>query len=188
MQRRQNFWNDFGHCYSPRPSSDGRILCIDLPFITQLLTEGVYWTAVETFNRTDRSHGEAFLSLWGRLFELYGADLLRHFYPPDSGLLAIDLKHRSGELDAALDFGSSVVLIEFKTSLLAVAARCSRDAAAFEAQFRRKFVENERSERKGIRQLADSADAILAGDLRFTFEHPVIYSVLVCYEPCVDAF
>lgn len=133
---------------------DDRILCTDLPFITQLLTEGVYWTALETFNRTDKSHGDTFLSLWGRLFELYGADLLRHFYPPESGLLTTDLEHRSGQLDAVLDFGSYVVLIEFKASLLTVAARCNRDVAAFEAQFRKEFVENERGERKGVQQLA----------------------------------
>jgi hypothetical protein len=79
-------------------------------------------------------------------------------------------------------------VIEFKASLLTVAARCGRDAATFEAQFRGKFVENERGERKGIQQLADSANATLAGDLRFSVEHPVIYPVLVCYEPSVDAF
>jgi len=168
--------------------ADGRILCTDLPFIAQLLTEGVYWTALDTFNRINRSHGDSFLGLWGRLFELYGADLLRHFYPTDSGLLAIDIRYRTGEVDAALDFGRHVVLIEFKASLLTVAARSSRDAAAFEAQFRKKFVENERGERKGIQQLADSVDAILSGNLRFTFEHPIIYPVLVCYESCVDAF
>jgi hypothetical protein len=167
---------------------DGRILCIDAPFIAQLLTEGVFWSALETFNRIARQQGDAFLSLWGRLFELYAAGLLRHFYPPDSGLLTIDRDHRSGQIDAALDFGSYVVLIEFKASLLTVAARCSRDLGAFEAQFRRKFVENERGERKGVRQLADSVNAIVTGDLRFTCEHPIVYPMLVCYEPCVDAF
>lgn len=168
--------------------ADGRILCVDLPFIAQLLTEGVFWTALETFNGIDRSHGDTFLSLWGRLFELYGADLLRHFYAPDSGLLTVDREHPSGQLDAVLDFGAYVVLIEFKASLLTVAARCSRDVATFEAQFRRKFAENERGERKGIQQLADSTNATLAGDLRFTVERPVIYPVLVCHEPSVDAF
>jgi hypothetical protein len=167
---------------------DGRILCADLPFITQLLTEGVYWTALETFNRIQRSHGDVFLSLWGRLFELYGANLLRSFYPIESGLLTIDLEHGSGQLDAVFDFGSYVILIEFKASLLTVAARCGRDVAAFETEFHKKFVENARRERKGIQQLADSVNAILNRNLRFSSDAPVIYSMLVCYESCVDSF
>jgi hypothetical protein len=167
---------------------DSRLLCIDSPFITQLLTEGVFWTMLRAFNGVDRSHGDVFLSLWGRLFEVYVSDLLRHFYPFDSQLLTVDFHHDSGQLDAVLDYGDYIILFEFKASLLTVAARCSRDLQEFERQFRLKFVENQRGERKGIRQLAESAQSVVAGDLRFTSERPIVYPVLVCYEPSVDSF
>jgi len=36
---------------------------------------------------------------------------------------------------------------------------------------------------RAFSQLADYANAILSGELRFTFERPVIYPVLVCFEP-----
>ena len=102
--------------------------------------------------------------------------------------MTVDFNHDTGQLDAVLDYDDYVILFEFKASLLTVAARCGRDMQEFERQFYLKFVENERGEKKGVRQLAESARSVVAADLRFTSERPVVYPVLVCYEPSADSF
>jgi hypothetical protein len=88
--------------------------------LAELLTAGVYWNIFDSLPRNRR---ESFKELWGRLFEIYGVDLLKDFYPHASGILAADLNYDGGQVDALLDFGQAVVVFESKSSLLTEAAR-----------------------------------------------------------------
>ena len=77
-------------------------------------------------------------------FELYTVDLLTQFYPPMSGLLS----YGNAQIDALIDFGAYMLVIEIKPSLLTEPAKRNADE---KADFRRKFIENERGKPKVIK-------------------------------------
>jgi len=65
-----------------------RVLILDLQFLVELLTSGVYWSI---FDGLPAERRETFRELWGRLFELYAVKLLEDFYPRTSGMFFPDL-------------------------------------------------------------------------------------------------
>jgi hypothetical protein len=162
-----------------------RVLILDLEFLAELLTGGVYWNIFDSLPRNRR---ESFKELWGRLFEIYGVDLLKDFYPPASGILAADLNYNGGQVDALLDFGEAVVVFEIKSSLLTEAAKRSGDRAKFVADFERKFVRNEKGKPKALLQLAASCKAIEDGKIRTAMKPGRIYPVCISDEPAVESF
>jgi hypothetical protein len=168
-----------------RMDSD-QVLILDLQFVVELLTSGVYWSIHD--NLPDKKRGD-FKELWGRMFELYIVGLLGAFYPQASGMLSPDVEYSVGQIDALLDFGSAVIVMEIKSSLLTEPAKRSADKDAFVADFRRKFVENEKGKPKAIKQLASACRAILTGEVKTATGNtpPVIYPVFVSDEPIVEA-
>jgi hypothetical protein len=123
------------------------------------------------------------------MFELYTVNLLAQFYPPMSGMFVPDIEHDTGQIDALLDFGSYLLVFEIKSSLLTEPAKRGADKESFLADFRRKFVENDRKKPKAIKQLAISSRAILAGEVKVakTDGPPIVYPVLVSDEPVIEA-
>jgi hypothetical protein len=79
--------------------------------------------------------------------------------------------------------------MEIKSSMLTEPAKRSSDKDAFVADFRRKFVENEKGKPKAIKQLAAACRAILTGEVKTAkgSEPPVIYPVFISDEPIVEA-
>jgi hypothetical protein len=161
------------------------VLILDLEFVVELLTGGVYWNIFDSLPRNRR---ESFKELWGRLFEIYGVDLLKDFYPSASGILAPDVNYNGGQVDALLDFGETVVVFEIKSSLLTEAAKRSGDSPTFVADFERKFVRNEKGNPKALLQLAASCKAIEDGRIRTAIKPGRIYPVCVSDEPAVESF
>ena len=163
-----------------------QVLILDVQFVAELLTSGVYWSMFDGLPKEKR---EAFKELWGRIFELYIVNLLAEFYPPMSGMLSADIEYHDGQIDALIDFGRYVLLFEIKSSLLTEPAKRNADKQSFLADFRRKFVENERGKPKAIKQLATACRAILAGEIETAkkAEAPVIYPIFVSDEPTVEA-
>ena len=163
-----------------------QVLILDLQFVVELLTSGVYWSIHDNLPDNKRS---VFKELWGRMFELYAVGLLRQFYPPMSGMLSLDVQYSGGQIDAFLDFGIAVIVMEIKSSLLTEPAKRGADKKAFVADFRRKFVENEKRRPKTIKQLAAACRAILSGEIETVRGNPlpVIYPVFISDEPMVEA-
>lgn len=163
-----------------------KVLILDLQFVAELLTQGVYWSIYDGLPTDKR---DRFKELWGYMFELYTVDLLRQFYPPMSGMFFPDVNYADGQIDALLDFGSFVLLIEIKSSLLTEPAKRSADKDTFLKDFRRKFVVNEKGKPKAIRQLASACRAISKGEAPTVNrkESPVIYPIFVSDEPVVEA-
>ena len=95
--------------------SDGRVVILDLQFLTDLVTTGIYWLLFDSLPKQQR---DTFRELWGRCFELYVTGLLREFYPESSNFLRIDVLYPNGQIDALLDFGADVFVFEIKSSLL----------------------------------------------------------------------
>jgi hypothetical protein len=163
-----------------------RVVMLDVQFVVELLTSGVYWSLHDGLPQNKR---ETFKQLWGRMFELYTVGLLAQFYPRMSGMLSADVKYRDGQIDAMIDFGPYVLVMEIKSSLLTEPAKRSADKESFLADFRRKFVENERGKPKAIKQLSAACRAILAGTIKTakTDGPPVIYPIFVSDEPVLEA-
>lgn len=163
-----------------------RVLILDVQFLAELLTSGVYWSMYDGLPKEKR---DAFKQLWGRMFELYNVNLLAEFYPAMSGMLSADVEYSNGQIDAMIDFGSYVLVFEIKSSLLTEPAKRNGDKQCFLADFRRKFVENESGKPKAIKQLAAACRAILAGEIKTakTAEAPVLYPIFVSDEPTVEA-
>jgi len=162
------------------------IIPIDIKFIAELLAVGVYWSLFDSIPANKR---QRFAQLWGRMFHLYCADLMRFNYPEGiTSPLAFEVPFDAGAADAILDFGTEVIVFEFKGSLLTHAAKAERNFAEFEKDFRKKFVEKENGERKGISQLAVASLAIDDRRLKTAIRPDAVYPVLVCYEASVESF
>lgn len=161
------------------------ILILDLQLIAELLTQGVYYSI---FNGLPSNKRDTFRELWGHLFEVYTVDLLTEFYPKFSGILSPDVNYDGGQIDALLDFGTFVLVIEIKASLLTEPAKRSADRATFVADFRRKFIENEKGNPKVVKQLASACRAILSGEVPTVSgkNTPTIYPVFVSDEPTLE--
>lgn len=164
--------------------SRSKFLVLDAQFVAELVASQMYWMIFETLVGQQR---ERFRELWGRLFELYLTELLEHHYPAVSALLHADLTYDAGQIDALVDLGEVVIVFEFKASLLLRGAKFSRDPSRFEADVKRKLIENEKGKPKALRQLANSAMAV--ADRRVhTATTPVrIFPVLVTDETAFQA-
>jgi len=163
----------------------GRTLILDGQYVSEILIYGLYWRIVDNL---DRKQADIFISLWGRLLELYLYEILDHFYPQASGILAKDIKYDNGQIDALLDFGEYIVVLEFKASLLRDETKHKRDKARFEEEISLKFIENEKGAPKALRQLANAASAIRNQTVKTAIKPQRVFPVLVGYEPTLETF
>lgn len=162
-----------------------RALILDLQFLVDLLTSGVYWSI---FNGLPTNRRDTFRQLWGRLFELYAVNLLKKFYPRASGIFSPDLQYESGQVDGLLDFGNEVLLLEIKASLLTEPAKRTLNSTEFVSDFNRKFVQNEKGSPKAILQLTSSCMALENGTIRTATRPTRIYPIFVSDEPGIETF
>jgi len=159
---------------------DARVMVLDLQFLTDLVAVGIYWLIFDALPGKGR---ETFRELWGRCFEIYVTDLPRHFYPAGSQILSADIEFSGGQIDALLDFGADVFVLEIKSSLLTEAANRGGDLQILTADIERKFISNERRAPKAVRQLGRAAEAVLSGEVRTAIQPGRIYPVLITDEP-----
>lgn len=190
--RRKPFLSESLNCFRKYPMlrlDDDQVVMLDIQFVIELLTSGVYWSIFDGLPGRPSRKREDFKELWGRMYELYIVWLLGQFYPPASAMFTPDISFAGGQVDALLDFGSYVVVMEIKSSLLTEPAKRSADKRTFIADFKRKFVEKSDGSPKAIKQLAAACRALLAGAVptpnRLTA--PAIYPVFVSDEPIVEA-
>jgi hypothetical protein len=161
------------------------VLILDLQLIAELLTQGVYWSI---FNSLPSNKRDTFRELWGHMFEVYTVELLRKSYPKLSGILWPDVSYKAGQVDVLLDFGTFVLVMEIKASLLTESAKRSADRETFVKDFRRKFIENEKGHPKAVKQLAGACRAILSGEITTASgsETPIVYPVFIGDEPTLE--
>jgi hypothetical protein len=162
---------------------DGRVVILDLQFLTDLVITGVYWLIFDALSKSQR---DAFKELWGRCFELYVTQLLREFYPLNSSLLSTDTAYSGGQIDALLDFGADVFVFEIKSSLLTEPAKRSADPAMLAADVERKLIRNEKGAPKAVLQLARAAELIASGQIKTTIKPTRVYPVLITDEPACE--
>ena len=163
--------------------ASGTMVILDLQFLVDLLSGGIYWTI---FDSLDQGLRESFRELWGRLFELYVVELLGEHYPKASGIPVFDFEFADGQIDALLDFENFVVVVEAKASLLTEPAKRSSDRQQFLTDFNRKFVRNEKGKPKVIPQLISSCSAIENRQIKTAARLPRIFPLFVSDEPSVE--
>jgi hypothetical protein len=160
-----------------------RCLVLDLQFLSELLSNGVYWRIFDPL--PTEALKKSFRELWGYLFELYATRLLREFYPPASQMLQTDVRYGRGQIDALIDSGADVFVFEMKGSLLTEAAKRFGNRAKFEADVRKKFVMDGKKSPKAAVQLARSCQALAGGKITTAIVPKRIYPILVSPEPAV---
>jgi len=186
--RRRSFLTDSLNCFRKYPFlklDENRVLILDLQFLVELLTSGVYWSIFDSLPINLR---ETFRELWGRLFERYAVHLLEDFYPRISRILTTGVEYETCQIDALLDFGAEVMVFEIKASLLTEPAKRGINEAEFLKDFNRKFVHNEKGSPKAILQLVASCKAVEDGGIRTATRPTRIYPIFVSDEPAVETF
>jgi hypothetical protein len=174
---------------------EDKFLALDISLVLDLVTTGLFWKIFDSLPPKPSRDRETFLELWGRVFELYAADLMRHYYPDTPSVvspLATNLIYEDDgdevEIDALLCSGRNVFLFEMKSPLLRLDVRSGRDWGALEREINLKFVENQRGEPKGVRQLQRAATAISNGALPSCRHPSQIFPVLVCADKAMECF
>ena len=163
---------------------DGRILILDLQFLSDLVTTGIYWLIFDGMPPNKRN---AFRDLWGYCFEAYVINLLREFHPLGSPFLSTNVAYAGGEIDAMLDFGSEVVVIEAKGSLLTEPAKRNGNLKTFAEDVNRKFVREEDGAPKAVEQLLRATRAVAERAVETATIPRRIYPVLVSDEPACES-
>jgi hypothetical protein len=162
-----------------------------LQFLTELMFSGLFFDLYFQFPKEKR---DTFSQLWGRLFELSLSEMLDYYYPKLSGLLQTDVSYEGGQIDAILDFGSSIIIFEFKHFMLTHEVKYSRSGALLETALREKLFATTNGNPKAIRQLITSATAIrdgrvntLMGRSNFHPRSATLYPITVIDDPCLEA-
>ena len=164
LMNRPDFRSDF-LAFRQRPLlmvEEDKYIILDVQFLAELLHSGVYFDLLFSLPKDKR---EDFMSLWGRIFELWLVDLLGHFYPDSAGILQVDIPFTGGQVDALLDLGDVVVIFEFKHFLLPHDVKYGRDPKLLEKELRKKLFTNQKGKQKTIRQLATAAAAVRSGSV-----------------------
>lgn len=171
--------------------ADNTHLVLDSSCVADLLSSGLYWSIFDSLPGRPSSDRERFRELWGRAFELYVVDLFKGFYGESklSPLIA-DVEFQTdeggGQIDAALDFGNEVILIEVKSCLLSLNAKCSGQWRELENALTRSLVENQKGKPKGVSQLARAAEAIIEGRVFSGGPRDHVFPVLVVDEKALE--
>lgn len=160
---------------------DGRFVVLDMQFLIENASAGLYWHLASNFSKGDR---EILFSYWGTLFEMYVQRLVRH-YAGTSCQAGVRLA--STEVDIMIAAESDVVLIEIKAGVIAQDIKGSRDQQALDAELRQKYVETHDGRPKGLTQLARAAHDLLYRESCHSSDG-YIYPILVVEDPALQTW
>lgn len=126
---------------------DGRIFCLDMGFLGDRMSSGVFWAIHDAVKSADR---EGFRAQWALAFQDYVEAILRRMYPERFGVLKVRPKKANGDelTDAILFSGGTLIMVETKGSLLTAEAKQSGLSQIVLRDLEAKFVS------RGVDQLA----------------------------------
>jgi hypothetical protein len=157
---------------------DARFVVLDMQFLIENASAGLYWTLARQFGERDRG---ILFSCWGDVFEEYVKRLLRHYVGES---LQTNVTFLGGEADAIISAGDDRVLLEIKAGFISQDAKGSRDRRSFDAAIRKKYVGGGDARAKGVTQLARAARELISREERIG----QIYPVLVVDDPALQTF
>ncbi len=168
---------------------DGRMLVVDLQFLFENASRGLYWGLRSKLSEPGT---KKFMAYWGGLFERYVQMLIAHYYPE----VRLNVHHKTGEIDVLLSQGENVFLIEVKSGFLSQDAKGSRDQSTFAKAVEQKFVGAAKKTAggpgkkspKGVAQLANAVAAVRAGEIEGVDPSAQLYPVLIGEDPVLQTF
>ena len=182
--------------------NDDIITCIDVNFLIEKLSFGVYHAIFNSFDATitDRKKDRnLFSSLWGKVFEHYVNFLFSQSYPPLSGRLIsfakfLDTNTDQEAFDGVIDSGDKLIVMEYKGGFLNASAKYSGSKEKLLGDLDKKYGSQHKG---GIEQLVRKIELVFNSDyeLRKTFDGfdknrandiKVIYPVLIVKEHALN--
>ena len=170
-----------------------RVLCIDLCFLVDKLSSGIYWAIHRLLSERSNESVEEFMTYRGKLFETYIDDLFRDTYP-ESSVVLTPIRYLSPPDFEDSDYGDGIIcsedskniaFLEYKSSLLSVETKYSGDPNLLQRKIEKKFVE------KGVTQLAQKISNF--ADINAPYVKPIkgvdrasirrIFPILIVLEP-----
>lgn len=114
--------------------------CIDLGFLIEKVCSNIFWKIQDSLPQTHRGR---FHDFWGIVFERYVDSVFERIYTPTSPLSNY-YPHPASEnneevIDGILDYQSSIIMFEFKSSFLPINIKFSPDLRAFENEVKKKL-------------------------------------------------
>lgn len=156
---------------------DGRVLVLDLQFLIENASVGMFWNVCRRMSAAGR---DRLLAYWGTAFERYVKRQMEA-HVPNGATLAFNVDPQGFETDALLTQVNDVFVFEVKAGSLPQSAKCSRDVRTVREAIERKFVANAKGNPKGVTQLAERCNALAKGK-----GHGRIYPVLVVDEQALQ--
>lgn len=164
------------------PEGD-RYYCCDVAGLMDKTGRGLYWTL---FGAADAATRGKLGGTYGRAFEAYLHDCVRRAdFTPTTYIESPSFANGDEVCDGLFVDGSSLVLCEYKSSVLRADAKLSGRLDQLEPEIRKKFVTGDDDGRKGIAQLSRSIERLLQGEPVAGLpvrKWSIVFPVMVCLE------
>lgn len=169
-----NPWNTLRLLQKPVLREGDGLICINENLIAKKGGEGFYYGLIDLYeegSESDKKENELreqVRSLFGYAFEEYVSDIFERVYgfKPNS---LINMRFTPGKLipeqggkrriDGVINYGDSLIILEYKSSLLPLDARIHEDPSGFQDWKRRHLIES------GAGQINDFIQQIKTGEL-----------------------
>jgi len=166
-----------------RAGDEERYYCCDIASLMDKTGRGLYWTL---FGAADNATKGKLGGTYGRAFEAYLHDCVRRArFTPDTYIESPSFANGDEVCDGMFVDGTSLVLCEYKSSVLRSDAKLSGQLDQLEPEIRKKFVIGDDDGRKGIAQLSRSIERLLQGEPVVGLpdgRRIIIFPVMVCLE------
>ncbi len=165
-------------------AADGeRYYCCDVASLMDKTGRGLYWTL---FAAASKSTKGKLGGTYGRAFESYLHHCVRRAgFDPGAYVDSPTFADGAEVCDGMFTDGSSLILCEYKSSVLRADAKVSGRLDLLEPDIRRKFVTGDEDGRKGIAQLSLSIKRLLQGEPVAGMpkrKWSIVQPVMVCLE------
>ena len=160
---------------------NGTYMVLDVQLLFENASAGLFWNFMNQLPSRKARH--TFSGHWGKVFERYVQDLVRHYFPAVESNVTFD----GGDLDLFLRAGSDALAFEVKSGFLAQHVKASRSGSVVGDELRKKFVVDDDGGAKGVRQLAIAIRALREQKVARTVDDiRRIYPVLVVEDPVMQ--
>ena len=141
---------------------DGSYICLDPGFLLDKAGRALFWTMFSVMPDDKR---RLLFGRWGEVFEFYVNWLFGQAYH-GPGEFVLDARFEDGDqaFDCYLREGSSLCVVETKSSVIRADAKYGFDAGRLRSELERKFIKGDKKEKKGVAQLESSLVRLLSGE------------------------
>lgn len=183
-----NPYNNLTLAQTPLLRLDNSLFCLDTNFFLMKIGEGFYHTLVRLYEGGNIKEIQGIRNLLGRAFEKYTLEIFerifhvseakrgfKRFIPGD----ALPKRLRQNQVDGIIDYGHSIVVVEFKSALVPIKAKTSMDTSEFERWETKTII-------KAAKQIENIIHKIKRGDFKVPDEfHPLNPSDIKIYYPLI---